>query len=222
MGGVGPWPSIARSDRSTNAPQRLTKWRSLGSVVVAQLLERSLPTLDVRSSNPLMGNFFYWTFMSTVKKTKIKKKRSGMVHFLKKWDPSLFILIRVCLFGVAWVWLGGSVTRLELFWNVLGTKCPQILAQKLVTFWTILNICSVKVTNCFGYFLAIFSYSLATFYSDIWSHCWAGVQLFFDMRDFFLLSLSHWLTGVWRNPRLYMRTYQCDQIWRNFATLAQF
>ena len=160
--------------------------------------------------------------MSTVKKTKIKKKRSGMVHFLKKWDPSLIILTRVCLFGVAWVWLGGSVTRLELFWKVLGTKCPQILAQKLGTFWAILNICSVKVTNCFGYFLAIFSYSLATFYSDIWSHCWAGVQLFFDMRDFFLLSLSHWLTGVWRNPRLYMRTYQCDQIWRNFATLAQF
>ena len=53
----------------------------------AQLAERSLPTPEVRSSNPI--DKLYKTYiLSTVyilsKRGKIQKKRPGMAHFLKK------------------------------------------------------------------------------------------------------------------------------------------
>ena len=57
--------------------------------VVAQLVEQSLPTPEIRGSNPVIGNLLYWSFiclLSTVpiEKKKIKKKRPGMAHFIKK------------------------------------------------------------------------------------------------------------------------------------------
>ena len=58
-------------------------------VVVAQLVEWSLPILVVHGSNPVIGKilFIYWTFVYCqlcIEKTKIKKKRPGMAHFFKK------------------------------------------------------------------------------------------------------------------------------------------
>ena len=63
------------------------------AVVVAQLVEHSLPITEVRSSNPVIGKnlFIYWTFVYCqlcVEKTKIKKKRPGMAHLKKPSDVS--------------------------------------------------------------------------------------------------------------------------------------
>ena len=58
-----------------------------GVVVVAQLVERSLLTPEVRSSNPVIGKLLSDIYLITVnwiEKTKMKKKRPGMAHFLKK------------------------------------------------------------------------------------------------------------------------------------------
>ena len=51
-------------------------------VVVAQLVERSLPIAEVRGSNPVIGkNFYYYrTFVYCqlcIERTKIKKKEAG-------------------------------------------------------------------------------------------------------------------------------------------------
>ena len=58
-------------------------------VVVAQLVERSLPIPEVRGSNPVIGkNYLYIEHLFTVncvlKRRKIKKKRPGMAHFKKR------------------------------------------------------------------------------------------------------------------------------------------
>ena len=52
---------------------------------MAQLVERLLPVLEIRGSNPVIGKIYIEHFkLSTVEKTKIKKKRPGMAHFFKK------------------------------------------------------------------------------------------------------------------------------------------
>ena len=54
-------------------------------VVVAQLVEWSLPIPKVRGSNAVIRKFLCGTFvycqMYNIEKTKIKKKRPGMAHF---------------------------------------------------------------------------------------------------------------------------------------------
>ena len=55
----------------------------IGSVVVAQLVERFLPTAEVRGSNPVLGKLLCTEHLFTVnciEKTKIKKKMPGMAH----------------------------------------------------------------------------------------------------------------------------------------------
>ena len=56
------------------------------AVVVAQLVEQLLQIPEVCSSNPDIGKNLYWTFtvLNSIEKTKIKKKRPGMAHFLEK------------------------------------------------------------------------------------------------------------------------------------------
>ena len=51
-------------------------------MVVAQLVERSLPTPEIRGLNPDIGKIL--STNCTIEKTKIKKKRLGMAHLLKK------------------------------------------------------------------------------------------------------------------------------------------
>ena len=51
------------------------------AVVVAQLVERSLPTPEIRGSNQDIGKFL--STSCTIEKTKIKKKRLGMAHLKK-------------------------------------------------------------------------------------------------------------------------------------------
>ena len=60
------------------------------AVVVAQLVERSLPKPEVRGSNPVIGEnlYIYWTFVYCqlcIEKTKNKEKEAGNgPFFLKK------------------------------------------------------------------------------------------------------------------------------------------
>ena len=64
------------------------------AVVVAQLVERSLWMPEVRGSNPVIGKLFYRTFiclLSTVEKTKIKKKEAEIGPFFntkKTWTAN--------------------------------------------------------------------------------------------------------------------------------------
>ena len=54
------------------------------AVVVAQMVERSLPIPEVCGSNPFIVKNLYWTLtVNCIEKTKIKKKRPWMAHFLK-------------------------------------------------------------------------------------------------------------------------------------------
>ena len=54
--------------------KELLKWE----VIVAQLVKRSLPTPEIRGSNPDIGEIL--STNCTLQKTKIKKKRQGMAH----------------------------------------------------------------------------------------------------------------------------------------------
>ena len=54
----------------------ITKIRFWWKVAVPQLVEWSLPTPEVRSSNPVIGKIY-------IEKTK-KRKKAGNGHFLKK------------------------------------------------------------------------------------------------------------------------------------------
>ena len=46
----------------------------LREVIVAQLVERLIPTSKIRSSNPFMDEILSTTFCIKIEKTKIKKK----------------------------------------------------------------------------------------------------------------------------------------------------
>ena len=62
-------------------------WKNLGrAVVVAQLVEQSLPTLDVRGSKPIFGKPLNRTFMfcQLYWKDKNKEKDAGNGRFFKK------------------------------------------------------------------------------------------------------------------------------------------
>ena len=72
------WGLQLRCERQVDVKEPLT-----GAVVVAQLVERSLPTSEIRGSNPDNGKIFYIrisTNCNKIEKTKIKGKRPGMAH----------------------------------------------------------------------------------------------------------------------------------------------
>ena len=54
------------------------------AVVVTQLVKQSLPTSEVRGSNPVIGKLLCIEHLFTInciEKTKIQKKMPGMAHF---------------------------------------------------------------------------------------------------------------------------------------------
>ena len=55
-------------------------------MVVAQLVEWSLPIPEIRGSNPDIDKIYieHLFTVSCAEKTKIKKKKTGMAHFFKK------------------------------------------------------------------------------------------------------------------------------------------
>ena len=54
-------------------------------MVVAQLVERSLPNLEFHSSNPVIGKIFIEHItVNCIEKTKIKKKEAGNGSFFPK------------------------------------------------------------------------------------------------------------------------------------------
>ena len=60
----------------------LTCW----ALVVDQLVERSLPTPEVRSLNPFVANFYIEHLLTVnyIEKTKINEKEAGSGPFIKK------------------------------------------------------------------------------------------------------------------------------------------
>ena len=74
------WDKRRRQDKQ----QIMDKQQWHKAVVVAQLVEGSLPIQEVHGSNPVIGKILYWILiLNCNEKTKIKKKRPGMAHFLK-------------------------------------------------------------------------------------------------------------------------------------------
>ena len=75
----------------------VTKKTSFGAVVVAQLVEQSLPTPEVRGSNKAIGKNLCWTFtVNCIEKTKIKKKEAGNGPFFKKLtSPATKVALRL-------------------------------------------------------------------------------------------------------------------------------
>ena len=58
-------------------------------MVVTQLVERLLPTPEVRGSNPVIGKKLYCMFtVNCIEKTKIKKKRLRLAHLKKSFSRS--------------------------------------------------------------------------------------------------------------------------------------
>ena len=49
---------------------------------MAQLVEQLLPIPEVHGSNPVIGENLFVYCQLCIEKTKIKKKRPGMAHFL--------------------------------------------------------------------------------------------------------------------------------------------
>ena len=83
---------VAVPTKKNNSSNYLICW----AVVVAQLVERSLPIPEVRGSNPVIGKNLYRTFtVNCIEKTKIKKKRPGMAHFLKNKQKKLLDTFRI-------------------------------------------------------------------------------------------------------------------------------
>ena len=54
------------------------------ALVVAQLVERSPPTPEIRGSNSFICKLLYLFTVDSVEKTKIKKKEAGNGPFFKK------------------------------------------------------------------------------------------------------------------------------------------
>ena len=63
-----------------------------GVVVVAQLVEPSLPIPEVRGSNPVIGKnlYLHWTFVSVNWKDENKEKEAGCGPFKKKFIWSMY------------------------------------------------------------------------------------------------------------------------------------
>ena len=58
----------------------LGAWLAIWAMVVAQLVKRSLPTSEIRGSNPVIGKILSTKLFTNciIEKTKIKKKRPGI------------------------------------------------------------------------------------------------------------------------------------------------
>ena len=94
-------------------------------MVVVRLAERSLPTPDIRGSNPVIGNFIYYQLyqLSRIDKTKIKKKRLGMAHLFKKFNSIGLLSTHLA------IWAVYSAAESNLFDN-WSTTLPNRLWPK--------------------------------------------------------------------------------------------
>ena len=65
------------------------------AVVVAQLVEGSLPIPEVHSLNPVIGKIYTEHLLLTVEETKIKKKETGNGPFKKLNEERSFLLVKI-------------------------------------------------------------------------------------------------------------------------------
>ena len=108
------------------------------AVVVAQLVERTLPIPEVWGSNPVIGKnlFIYWTFVYCqlcIENTKIKKKAAGFGPFFKK------TLIK---FADDWI---RTVDLYKLSHNRWSSLC-LFVGSKALTVSAFLSLLSIKST----------------------------------------------------------------------------
>ena len=80
---------LKNSEQAFRYSKSVLTTTTIWAVVVAQLVERSLPTPEIRGSNPVIGKLLYQTFnclstVSCIEKTKLKKKEAGNGPFLKE------------------------------------------------------------------------------------------------------------------------------------------
>ena len=67
-------------------PKMIQFWKHIWvNMFVAQLVEQSLPTLEIRSSNPIISKFY------CIEKMNIKKKRPKMIQFWKHIWVNMFV-----------------------------------------------------------------------------------------------------------------------------------
>ena len=80
---------IVNSDNHVAVHPRMTK--QVKAVVVAQLVERSLPTPEIHSSNPVIGGFIFTFICATncIEKMKIQKMRIKQVKAM--FDGAAFL-----------------------------------------------------------------------------------------------------------------------------------
>ena len=84
-----------------------------GAVVVAQLVEHSLPIPEVRGSNPVIEKNYIELFnVNCIEKTKIKKKRPRMAH-LKKLVKSVDPTTSLCTYWITHSPLDLSLSKLK-------------------------------------------------------------------------------------------------------------
>ena len=81
---------------------------------MAQLVERSLPTPEIRSSNPVIDQILH--VLSTVlKRQKLKKKSPGIAHFLRRELVKVYRSVsQLNLDRGGWRWRRGSATVASL------------------------------------------------------------------------------------------------------------
>ena len=107
------------------AQEKIIVW----AVVVAQLVERLPPTLEIRGSNPVIGKTFikHLFTVNCVEKTKIKKKRPGMAHLKNKDSNNLFLLSfrsrpsHISRLPCKSVWPDGEIKSNPIF----SKSCPK-------------------------------------------------------------------------------------------------
>ena len=75
--------ALTTSPSPLSQPEKYLRYL-LPAVVVAQLVERSLPTPEIAVRIPTSANFIYQLYIE-IEKTKIKKKSPGMVHLKKRY-----------------------------------------------------------------------------------------------------------------------------------------
>ena len=94
-------------------------------MVVAQLVEWSLSIPEVRSSNPVIGKILYWTFtVNCIEKTKIKEKRPGLAHFLKRLNRDNFNIL---------VWNKLGIENMEKYYRCSFYKFDLLTVFYLMT-----------------------------------------------------------------------------------------
>ena len=101
---------------------------TLGAVVVAQLVEQSLPTPEICSSNPGNSKFYLLSAVKNcIEKKKINKKRQWMAHFFKKWLYRARIAACLAIFNRRGLRSGHFIASFNIVFDGVGEQAADPL-----------------------------------------------------------------------------------------------